>query len=279
MTPTTAASVAAESGSAVIDTSVPHSARLWNFLLGGKDNYPVDRQAGEQMIEIFPEIVAAARHSRAFLCRAVRFMTGEAGIRQFLDIGTGLPTVDNTHEIAQRIASDTKVVYVDNDPLVLVHARALLTSTADGEVDYVETGLHHPERIVAEASRTLDFTEPIGLLLLSVLDHVPRDEDVHAILATLAEAVTDGSKVALSWATAEVGGDRMRQALDLLEDLGGPALVTRSPQAMKNVVTGAGLELVDPGVVTCASWRPEPNPFGAPATAQFCCVARKARQR
>jgi hypothetical protein len=142
-----------------IDTSVPHSARVWNHWLGGKDNYPVDRAAGDQFREIFPEIVDAARASRGFLTRVVRFLAGEAGIRQFLDVGTGLPTVDNTHEVAQRVAPESRIVYVDNDPLVLTHARALLTSTPQGATDYVDADLREPDQILAAAARTLDFDQ------------------------------------------------------------------------------------------------------------------------
>ena len=149
-----------------IDTSVPHSARVWNYWLGGKDNFPVDRAAGDQFREIFPEIVDAARASRGFLTQAVRYLAGEAGIRQFLDVGTGLPTVDNTHEVAQRVAPDSRIVYVDNDPLVLVHARALLTSTPQGVTDYIDADLRDPDKILQGAAETLDFTQPVAITLL-----------------------------------------------------------------------------------------------------------------
>jgi len=134
-----------------IDTSVPHSARIWNYWLGGKDNYPVDRAAGDQFRQAFPGVVDVARASRQFLTRSVRYLAGEAGIRQFLDIGTGLPTADNTHEVAQRVAPDSRIVYVDNDPLVLTHARALLTSTPQGATDYVDADLREPDQILAAA--------------------------------------------------------------------------------------------------------------------------------
>src|SRR5512142_735649 len=143
-----------------IDISVPHSARIWNYWLGGKDNYPVDREAGDQYKEIFPGIAVVARTSRAWLTRAVRYLAAEAGMRQFLDIGTGLPTADNTHQVAQRVAPESKIVYVDNDPLVLAHARALLTSSPEGACDYIDADLHDSDTILAEAARTLDFTQP-----------------------------------------------------------------------------------------------------------------------
>ncbi len=160
-----------------IDTSVPHSARVWNYWLGGKDHYPVDRAAGEQFREVFPEIVNAARASRQFLTRAVRYLAGEAGIRQFLDIGTGLPTADNTHEVAQRAAPACRIVYVDNDPLVLTHARALLTSTPEGATDYVDADLREPGKIVEGAARTLDFTQPVALMLMGILGHAADDDE------------------------------------------------------------------------------------------------------
>src|SRR3954468_9514398 len=149
-----------------IDTSRPHTARIWNYWLGGKDNYPVDEAAGEQIRRLHPGIVDYALADRAFLGRAVRYLTEEVGIRQFLDIGTGLPTVDNTHEVAQRVAPESRIVYVDNDPLVLVHARALLTSTPEGRTDYINGDLHDPGGILKAAERTLDLDQPIAVTML-----------------------------------------------------------------------------------------------------------------
>jgi hypothetical protein len=164
-----------------IDASVPNSARIWNYWLGGKDNYPVDREAGEQFRAIFPEIVEVARSTRAFLNRAVRYLAGEAEIRQFLDIGTGLPTADNTHEVAQRVAPKSRVVYVDNDPVVLAHARALLTST-QGVTAYVDADLHDPDAILDATARTLDFSQPVALMLLGVLGHIGGDDEARSIV-------------------------------------------------------------------------------------------------
>ena len=147
---------------AVVDTAVSHSARIWNYWLGGKDNYAADREAGDKVAAMLPSIVAQARADRAFLGRAIRYLAGAEGIRQFLDIGTGLPTADNTHEVAQRVAPEFRIVYVDNDPLVLAHARALLTSTAEGACDYIDGDLRDPEAIMAEAARTLDFGQPVA---------------------------------------------------------------------------------------------------------------------
>jgi hypothetical protein len=175
-----------------IDATVPNSARIWNYWLGGKDNYPVDREAGDDYRAIYPEIVGVARASRRFLTRAVRYLAGEAALRQFLDIGTGLPTAENTHEVAQRVAADARVVYVDNDPVVLAHARALLTST-QGVTAYIDADLHDPERILAAALRTLDFTQPIGLMLLGILGHVGDDDEAQAIVRRLLAALPSGS--------------------------------------------------------------------------------------
>ena len=175
-----------------LDASVPNSARIWNYWLGGKDNYPVDREAGDDYRAIYPEIVDVARASRRFLTRAVRYLAGEAGVRQFLDIGTGMPSADNTHEVAQRVAPDARVVLVDNDPVVLAHARALLTST-QGVTAYVDADLHEPDKILAAASRTLDLRRPVGLMLLGVLGHIGDDDEARAIVKRLLEALPSGS--------------------------------------------------------------------------------------
>jgi S-adenosyl methyltransferase len=176
---------------------VPHSARIWNYWLGGKDNYPVDRAAGDQFRGVYPGIVHVAREGRGFLTRAVRFLAGEAGIRQFLDIGTGLPTADNTHEVAQRVAPDARIVYVDNDPVVLAHARALLTSSPEGATRYVDADLHDPDQILAAAGPNLDLSQPVGLMLMGVLGHITDDEEARSILDRLLGALPSGSYLAL----------------------------------------------------------------------------------
>ncbi len=155
-----------------IDVTKAHTARIWNYWLGGKDNYPADREVGEHIRAVLPEIVDAARAQRAFLVRIVRYLVGDAGIRQFLDIGTGLPTANNTHEVAQATAPECRIVYVDNDPLIMAHARALLTSTPEGATDYVDADLHNPDTILREAAQTLDFTRPIALMLLGIIEHI-----------------------------------------------------------------------------------------------------------
>jgi hypothetical protein len=179
-----------------IDTTVPHSARIWNYWLGGTDNYDVDRAAGDQYREIFPGIAAVARTSRGFLTRAVRYLAGEAGLRQFLDIGAGLPTADNTHEVAQRVAQGSRIVYVDNDPLVLAHARTLLTSTPEGACDYLDADLREPAAILDAVADLLDFTRPIALMLMGVMGHF-TDGEAYPIVSCLLDGLPSGSYFAL----------------------------------------------------------------------------------
>ena len=197
-----------------IDTTVPHSARIWNYWLGGKDHYPVDREAGDTYHEIYPGIVDTARAVRYFMARAVRYLAGEAGVRQFLDVGTGLPAVDNTHEIAQRVAPESRIVYVDNDPLVLAHARALLSSRPEGACDYVDADMRHPEDILEAATRTLDLTQPVALLLMGVLGHVSDYGEARLVVRGLLDAFQPGSYLALA-DSVRVGGAHIAAGGDL----------------------------------------------------------------
>jgi O-methyltransferase involved in polyketide biosynthesis len=257
-----------------IDTSVSHSARIWDYWLGGKDNYPVDRQVGDRIAAILPDIVKHARADRMFLGRAVRFLAGQAGIRQFLDIGTGLPTVDNTHEVAQRVAPECRIVYVDNDPLVLVHAKALLTSTAEGATDYLHADLRDPADVLAGAARTLDFTKPVAITVLGVLWHVTDDVQARAILRRLTDAVAPGSYIAVAHPTLEVTGEKMAAAIRYWNEHGTPPGTYRTPARIASLLDG--LDLVEPGVVSSTQWRPEATPFGEPDPIdQYCAVARK----
>ncbi|MFB4309772.1 SAM-dependent methyltransferase [Actinomadura sp. GTD37] len=251
----------------------PVSARVWDYWLGGKDHYEVDRQAGERVARQVPGIVAAARTDRLFLGRCVRHLAGEAGVRQFLDIGTGLPSADNTHEIAQRVAPESRIVYVDNDPLVLVHARALLTSSPEGATDYIDADVHDPERILDEAAATLDFGRPVALMMLALLHLVTDDREVRAILDRLVGALAPGSFVALSHACLDV--DVTHTAVKAWNESGTPhPLKARTSAEIEALFDG--LELVEPGIVSCSQWRPEPNPWGEPQeTMTFCGVARK----
>ncbi len=174
-----------------LDTSVAHTARVWNYWLGGKDYFASDSEVGEQILQFLPNMRTTARADRAFLGRAVRYLAGEARIRQFLDVGTGLPTADNTHEVAQAVAPQSRIVYVDNDPLVLVHARALLTSAPEGATDYLDADLHEPGKILQEAARTLDFAQPVALTLLGVLNFILDDDEAQAIVNRLLAAVLE----------------------------------------------------------------------------------------
>ena len=239
-----------------IDTTVPHSARIWNYWLGGKDNYPVDRAAGDQFREAFPGVVDVARASRQFLTRTVRYLAGEAGIRQFLDVGTGLPTADNTHEVAQRVAPDARIVYVDNDPLVLTHARALLTSTPQGATDYVDADLRDPDRILEAAARTLDFTQPIALMLMGILGHIGDYDEARSIVKRLLDAMPSGSYLTLDDGTDVVDKAAVEEAQGAYNESGAIPYHPRSPEQIAGLFNG--LELVEPGVVSVPRWRPDP---------------------
>ncbi|MFA1542577.1 SAM-dependent methyltransferase [Actinomadura monticuli] len=265
--------MSSESPDRSIDSTVPHSARIWNYLLGGKDNYPVDREAGDKVFQIFPGMVDMTRHSRHMLTRVVRYLAGEAGIRQFLDIGTGLPTMDNTHEVAQRVAPTSRIVYVDNDPLVLLHARALLNSRPEGATDYIEADVRDPDVIIAEAARTLDFSRPTALMLMGILGLVSDYDEARSIVDRLRAVLAPGSYVAVYDGTdtdpAYVEAIRNYNAAS-----GAVAYTPRSPEQIAGYLDG--LELVEPGVVTVTRWRPEPSPWGeAPEVACAGGVGRK----
>ncbi|WP_307796588.1 SAM-dependent methyltransferase [Actinomadura barringtoniae] len=256
-----------------LKTHLPHSARVWNYLLGGKDNYPADRAAADKVLEANPRMLAQARGDRAFLGRAVRVMAGE-GIRQFLDIGTGLPTAENTHEVAQAIAPESRILYVDNDPLVLVHARALLTSSPQGTCDYIQADLNDPGHILDEAGARLDFTRPIAVMLVGILHHLEdtRGEDTLAIVERLKAAVPAGSMLAINHPTSAIYGEiAERSAREWNESGGRPPVILRSPEEITRYFTG--WELLDPGVMSCTHWRPEAPP--AEQVDAFAGVARK----
>jgi hypothetical protein len=254
-----------------IDTSVPHSARIWNYWLGGKDYYEVDRAAGDQFSAIYPGIVDIARADRAFLGRVVRFLAGEAAVRQFLDVGTGLPTADNTHEVAQQVARDARIVYVDNDPLVLAHARALLTSTPEGTTHYVDANMGEPEMVLREAATWLDLTQPVGLTLMGVLGHVTDYAEARSIVAGLLDGLPAGSYLAIndSIDTSEA----LEAALRQYEASGAVPYRTRSLEEFAGYFDG--LELVEPGVVLVADWRPDPGASRGPEIPQVGAVGRK----
>ena len=257
------------------DTSVAHNARVWNYWLGGKDNFAADREAGDRVLSMFPGIVHVARADRAFLGRAVRFLAAEAGIRQFLDIGTGLPTADNTHEVAQRIAPGTRVVYVDNDPLVLTHARALLTSTPPGVTAYIDADVHRPARIIETAAETLDFSRPVGVMMLGILNFVLDTGEAAAIVNHVMDAVPSGSYLVVSHPTLELGGEANAEAMRFWNDHATPAITARSRAEISQFF--AGLKLLEPGLVPCTQWRPDPVDVGGPGpeVPQYGAVALK----
>ncbi|WP_326645356.1 SAM-dependent methyltransferase [Streptosporangium sp. NBC_01755] len=257
-----------------IDSSVAHSARIWNYWLGGKDNYAIDREIGDQFVGIFPEIVDIARSSRAFLSRAVEYMADEGGIRQFLDIGTGLPTVDNTHQVAQRVAPDARIVYVDNDPMVLTHARALLTGTAEGTTEYIDSNVRDPDRILEAAQATLDFDRPIGLMLMNILGHITDIDEGRSIARRLLEALPSGSYLAVADGTNVIKGGKFEKAIAIWNEAGSVPYTLRSPEQIASYFEG--LELVEPGVVSCPLWRPGPSIVGGLREVdEFCAVGRK----
>ncbi|GAA2406712.1 SAM-dependent methyltransferase [Streptomyces glaucosporus] len=258
-----------------IDTTVPHSARMWDYWLGGKNHYEVDKAAGDQVRRIHPGILDYARADRAFLGRAVRYLAGEAGVRQFLDIGTGLPTSDNTHEVAQRIAPESRIVYADNDPIVLAHARALLTSTPEGATDYLDADLHDPDAILRRAAATLDFTRPVAVMLLGIVMFVADTGRARAIVERLMDAVPSGSHLVLSHTITAPGLEDVDAAVEYWNSVGTPKLHQRTPEEIARFFDG--LELLEPGVVSCSRWRPEPSAAGGePEEVAFHCgVGRK----
>jgi hypothetical protein len=248
---------------------VPHSARVWNVWLGGKDNFEVDRQVAAQVEGSYPEIVQVARESRKFLVRAIHYLHAQ-GIRQYLDIGTGLPTADNTHEVAQRLDPTSRIVYVDNDPLVLVHARALLTSTSEGATTYVDADVNDPLKILNEARATLDFDQPVALILLGILGNVADTATAREIVRTLVDAVPSGSYLVVNDGTtaneASVAGAERSAAA-------GHPYQLRSIDEIRGFFDG--LELVEPGVVPTPLWRPDSGDEPA-ELAVACGVFRKS---
>jgi hypothetical protein len=259
-------------GGVKLDADVPQTARIWNYLLGGKDNFAADRAVGDQITGAMPHLGPYARLSRKYLARAVHFLATEAGIRQFLDVGTGLPTADNTHEVAQRVAPDSRIVYVDNDPLVLVHARALLTSDPQGATAYVSADLREPDVILAEAGRTLDFEKPVALMLMGRLGHVESDETARSIIGRLMSAFPSGSYLAMY-----DGGDTEESVVEatrIWNVSAEPKYHLRSPERIAGLF--AGLEIIDPGVVSVTRWKPDDEALAAPDIAQFAAVGRKA---
>ncbi|WP_149825145.1 SAM-dependent methyltransferase [Streptomyces tailanensis] len=248
-----------------VDTSVPASARIWNYWLGGKDNYPVDEAAGDAYAGAFPGIVTIARSSRAFLRRSIRHLVEVEGVRQFLDVGTGLPTADNTHQVAQRSAPDARIVYVDNDPLVLGHARVLLYSSPEGATAYIDANLQEPERILEAAAKTLDLTRPTALILSGILGHVADYDEARSIVQRLMSGLPSGSYLSINEGSRGTDPEYER-AQDAYNETGAVPYFLRPVDQITGFFDG--LDLIDPGVVSVPLWRPddteetEPKPIG-----------------
>jgi hypothetical protein len=231
-----------------------HPARVYGYWLGGKDHYPADRRAAEEVARCRPQVVVGARANRAYLARVVRYLAGQAGIRQFVDIGTGLPAPGATHTVAQAIDPQCRVVYVDNDPLVLAYARALLTGLPEGSCDYLDADLRDPDTILRHAARTLDLTQPAAVLLLAVVHFIPDSSDPQGIVAALTGALAPGSFLAISHLTADFAPDQVAAGVAAYNALV-PAGITARSHAQVTALFG-GLALVPPGVVPIAEWRP-----------------------
>ncbi|MFD1540695.1 SAM-dependent methyltransferase [Nonomuraea guangzhouensis] len=255
-----------------IDTSVAHPARVYDYWLGGKDNYAADRETGDQILKVMPELAVIARAEREFLARVVRHLVVEADVRQFLDIGTGIPSADNTHEVAQAAAPDARIVYVDNDPIVLAHARALLRGTPEGSTMYIDADLRDPATILRQAAESLDFTRPVGLMLLGVLEFVPDDEQAYAVVAELMEALPSGSHLTVA---SSVSTPDMDRAAAIWNDSGATPITIRTPEQLMGFYKG--MDLVEPGMVSLPKWRPEPTTqYAGQEVSQYGAVGRKS---
>ncbi|MGH9212912.1 MAG: SAM-dependent methyltransferase [Acidimicrobiales bacterium] len=261
-----------------IDTSVPNAARVYDYLLGGETNFAVDREAAERNNAVLPGGLDAARAevraNRAYLGRAVRYLAGEAGIRQFLDVGTGIPNADNVHAVAQQAAPESRIVCVDYDPVVLAHAHQLLGSTPEGAASYIDGDLRQPDKILAQAAETLDFAKPVALVLVGIL-YLIRDEDQpYGIVTRLLERLTPGSYLVLSHMTGDFSPEMVELAERLNETMAEPFILRTHDQVTRFF---DGLDLVPPGVVQVDGWYPDPGapPPGGPVTAYYVGVGQK----
>jgi SAM-dependent methyltransferase len=241
------------------DALVPHPARVYGYWLGGKDHFSADRQAAGEVMARRPQVVAGARANRAFLARVVRYLAGECGIRQFIDIGTGLPAPGNTHEIAQAVAAGSRIAYVDNDPMVLAYARALLTSSPQGSCDYIDADLRDIPTVLAGASRTLDLARPTAVLMLAVLHFIADADGPAGIVAALARQLAPGSYLVISHLTGDFAPGPVGAGVNAYNALVPTALLPRSHSQVSSMF--AGLPLVPPGVVPLTEWRPAGGPF------------------
>jgi S-adenosyl methyltransferase len=260
---------------APIDTTVAHQARIYDYWLGGKDNFAVDRETAQQAIAAYPAILRGVRAQRAFLARAVRYLAEEAGIRQFLDIGTGIPTANNTHEVAQAAAKDARVVYVDNDPMVLAHARALLTGVPEDSTAYLDADLREPGKILAGAAGLLDFRRPVAVLLIGILQLIPDAADPHTIVARLAEAVPPGSWLAVYHPASDIDQDRVAEAVRRVNARTAGTTTLRTHAEIARFF--GGLQLLEPGLVQVQRWQPgSAAPDDGEQIAAYAGLARKS---
>jgi hypothetical protein len=252
--PHSARSAAADSGALQFDPGIPHPARVYSVWIGGKDGYAADRRAAEKVAACRPQVVTGARANRAFLARAVRYLAGRRAIRQFLDIGPGLPAPGATHEVAQAIDPRSKIVYADNDPLVLSHARALLTSSREGTCEYIDADLRDPQTILKDAARTLDFTQPAAVMLVAILHFIPDTDDPAGLVAAFAGVLAPGSFIAISHLTSDFAPAEVTAGVTAYNALV-PTGITARTHTQVTALLG-GLTLVAPGVVPVAEWRP-----------------------
>ena len=264
---------AGKTGTLPFDVSVAHQARMYDYLLGGKDNYAADRAAVEATLKVWPDMAFAARANRAFLGRAVRYLAGEAGIRQFLDIGTGIPTAGNTHEVAQGIAPESRVVYVDYDPVVLAHARALLASSKTGATAYIDADLRDTSAILDQAAELLDFSQPVAVTLLTTLHAIPDTDNPQAIVATVLDAVPSGSYLAISHSGAEFFAQETKDAFGNIGNGIQQGFTVRSRDQLERFF--AGTDLVEPGLVPVEEWRPDPETGSSGRSSLWGAVGRK----
>jgi len=255
------------------DTTVAHPARVYNYWLGGKDNFAADREVGEQTKEAYPGIVAGVKAQRAFLASAVRYLVA-AGVRQFLDIGTGLPVANNTHEVAQSLAPESRVVYVDNDPMVLAHARALLTSTPEGACAYLDADIRDTRKLLAASADLLDFSQPVALMLIGILQLIPDSDDPAGIVARLLDAVPSGSWLAIVQPANDVAADQMANMVKRYNAGVSTATTLRSHAEVSAFF--AGTEVLAPGVVQLHRWHPgEPARPAAGEVPAYVGLGRK----
>jgi trans-aconitate methyltransferase len=256
------------------DTSVANQARIYDYLLGGKDNYEADRAAVDAVLKIAPELGFTARENRAFLGRAVRYLAADAGIRQFLDIGTGIPTAGNTHQVAQAVAPEARVVYVDYDPVVLAHARALLKSNEAGATQYIDADLRDTGTILYEAGQLLDFTQPVAVTLLMILHVIPDSDDPHALVARLMDALPPGSYLALSHLGAELLDQQKSEGFqNVVRRQAQQQYIGRRREEIERFFDGT--DLVAPGVVRVEEWRPDQDRDEEGKSALWCALGRK----